>query len=256
MPCAAATALPSSTRPVTSARRPGRSQTRPCVRPVSAPIGFVDGVEDHLAPLRRRGRRRRPSSGMPPRVQASASARSPPRGGRAAARTGRTSCRPSRPTARGRARAACRPGTSCPRITRSTCSAIVSSLPTPFMHRGDGAVRERVRRRRDRRARRASPSSRRSRSRTAAARPRRSSPAAARRTSPAPESRSPSRVDRVDVRLGEVERPHLDVVERGEVRREERADRAAADDADSHDAVSSGIGADGSHGRAAARGRR
>ena len=45
MPCAAATALPSSTSPETSARRSGRSQTRPCVRPVSAPIGFVDALK-------------------------------------------------------------------------------------------------------------------------------------------------------------------------------------------------------------------
>jgi hypothetical protein len=52
----------------------------------------------------------------------------------------------------------------------------------------------------------------------------------------------PVAVDRVDVRLEEVECPHLDVVEGGEVRREQRADRSAADDADSHDAGSpSGI---------------
>ena len=42
------------------------------------------------------------------------------------------------------------------------------------------------------------------------------------------------RVDRVDVRLEEVERPDLDVVERREVGREERPDGAAADDADPH----------------------
>ena len=53
-------------------------------------------------------------------------------------------------------------------------------------------------------------------------------------TSPAPESRSPSRVDRVDVLAREVVRPDLDVVELREVRREQRPDRAAADDADPH----------------------
>src|SRR5262249_6068631 len=71
MPCAAATALPSSTIPVTSARRSGRSHTRPCVSPVSAPIGFVDALKitfRHCGP--------RASStacaGIPPRVHASA----------------------------------------------------------------------------------------------------------------------------------------------------------------------------------------
>ena len=48
------------------------------------------------------------------------------------------------------------------------------------------------------------------------------------------------RADRVDVRLREVEGPHLDVVERGEIGREQRPDRAAADDADPHGAVPSG----------------
>ena len=45
--------------------------------------------------------------------------------------------------------------------------------------------------------------------------------------------------DRVDVGLVEVERPYLDVVEGGEVGGEERTDGAAADDADSHEALSS-----------------
>ena len=53
-------------------------------------------------------------------------------------------------------------------------------------------------------------------------------------TSPAPVSRRPSRLIAVDVELVEVERPHLDVVEQREVRREERADRTASDDADPH----------------------
>ena len=42
------------------------------------------------------------------------------------------------------------------------------------------------------------------------------------------------RVDRVDVLAREVVRPDLDVVELREVRREERPDGAAADDADPH----------------------
>src|SRR6266511_1112782 len=45
MPCAAATAFPSSTSFVTSARRSGRSQTRPWVRRVSAPSGFVAALK-------------------------------------------------------------------------------------------------------------------------------------------------------------------------------------------------------------------
>ena len=53
-------------------------------------------------------------------------------------------------------------------------------------------------------------------------------------TSPAPESRRPSRLIAVDVELVEVERPDLDVVEQREVRREQRADRAAADDRNPH----------------------
>ena len=42
-------------------------------------------------------------------------------------------------------------------------------------------------------------------------------------------------VDRVDVWLGDVVCPNLDVVELSEVRREERADGTAADDTDSHE---------------------
>ena len=44
----------------------------------------------------------------------------------------------------------------------------------------------------------------------------------------------PVRVDRVDVRLRDVVRPDLDVVELREVRREQRPDCSAADDADPH----------------------
>ena len=46
-------------------------------------------------------------------------------------------------------------------------------------------------------------------------------------------------LDRVDVRLVEVEGPHLDVVERGQVGGEERPHGAAADDADPHEPVPS-----------------
>ncbi len=45
----------------------------------------------------------------------------------------------------------------------------------------------------------------------------------------------PVRVDRVDVRLRRVVRPDLDVVELREIRREQRADCAAADDTDPHE---------------------
>src|ERR1044072_1710676 len=45
IPCAAATALPSSTSPETSLRNAASSHTRPCVSPVSAPIGFVAALE-------------------------------------------------------------------------------------------------------------------------------------------------------------------------------------------------------------------
>ncbi len=44
----------------------------------------------------------------------------------------------------------------------------------------------------------------------------------------------PARVDRVHVVLRQVVRPHLDVVEQREIRREERPDGPAADDADPH----------------------
>ena len=50
--------------------------------------------------------------------------------------------------------------------------------------------------------------------------------------------------DRVDVRLVEVERPHLDVVERREVCREQRPHGTAADHADPHCVSPSGAGAD------------
>ena len=53
-------------------------------------------------------------------------------------------------------------------------------------------------------------------------------------TSPAPVRRSPSRLIGVDVVAHQVVGPHLDVVERPEIGGEQRADRAAADDAHLH----------------------
>ena len=77
------------------------------------------------------------------------------------------------------------------------------------------------------------PSSRRSRTRRAGSRrvARRVRPPGdlARADEPEPVTR-----DRVDVRLVEVERPHLDVVQRREVCREQRPDGTAADHADPH----------------------
>ena len=75
-PCAPATAFPSSTSALTIARRSGRSHA--AVRePGERADGVRRGVEDDLAPLRRPGVRDR-RVGMPPRVHASASARSRP----------------------------------------------------------------------------------------------------------------------------------------------------------------------------------
>ena len=124
-------------------------------------------------------------------------------------------------------------GKVVPRITRSTCAAIASSLPTPFcteatlpsanawavasiaaavcMHfvatipksqAGSSAASVVARRRPVDLARAGEP--------------------------------QPVAVDRVDVRAVEVVRPDLDVVEPGQVRREQRPDGAAADDAHPH----------------------
>ncbi len=111
MPCAAATAFPSSTRPVTSARR-SRPLADAAVGEAGERADRIGGrVEDDLAPLRparvldrvRRASRRACMRRRAARPRRTASAR----------RTGRTSCRPGRPTARGPARAASRPGRSC-----------------------------------------------------------------------------------------------------------------------------------------------
>ena len=129
IPCAAATALPSSTSPETSARRSGRSQTRPCVRPVSAPIGFVDALK---ITFRHCGPRASATAfaGIPARVQASAR-RSTARAGRGSSYgpnvvspcTSHCTCPGSRSLPAGNV---------VPRMTRSTCAASVSSLPSPF----------------------------------------------------------------------------------------------------------------------------
>ena len=257
MPCAAATAFPSSTSPVTSARRSGRSQTRPCVRPVSAPIGFVEALK---MTLRHCG----------PRASSTACRRHPGARARVGEALDLAERRPlvvraerrvalARPTARGPARAASRPGRSCRGSRARRAAAIVSSLPSPFWtvatqpsakacavaaiagsvciafvatmpksHGGSSAA--------SLVARGGGPT-----------------------TSPAPESRRPSRLiaatcsslrsnaqtstssssDRFaansdHVQLVQVERPDLDVVEQRQVRREQRPDRPAADDRDPH----------------------
>ena len=108
-------------------------------------------------------------------------------------------------------------------------------LVADAVHHGrDRAVGERVRGRLRSPTRRASPWWRRCRSRTTAVLRRRSWRGGGRARRRRPESVSPFAFDRVDVRLVEVECPDLDVVERRQVGGEQRADRAAADDADSH----------------------
>ena len=223
IPCAAATALPSST-----SARDELAQVRPLAHPaVREARQRADRVrrrvEDHLAPLGRapvgdRGGRH------PARVQASASARSRRPGRRLAPRTGRRWCLPSRPTARRRARAACPPGRSCRgsrarRAARSSPRCRRRSSRTPRHRRRTRARSRRVRHRR------ASPSWRRCRSR------RREAAAAsvvacgyAVTLSRADQLQSVL-FDSVDMRFVQIERPHLDIVERGQVRGEQRARR-------------------------------
>ncbi len=128
-----------------------------------------------------------------------------------------------------------------PRITRSTCWAIASSLPSPFctdatqppakacavasaaadvciafvatIPKSHGGSSDGVRRR-----------------------------ANFSDNVPGAGEPEPVRVDRVDVLLREVVGPDLDVVELRQVRREQRPDRAAADDADPQRRVPSGHG--------------
>src|SRR3954449_7301448 len=130
MPWAAATAFPSSTSAVTSARRAGSSHTRPCVRPVRAPIGFVDALK---ITLRHCGPRASATAdaGMPPRVHASASRSISSRAaGRGSNGPKVVSPLTSHWTCPG---ATILPaGKVVPRITRSMCAAMASSLPRPF----------------------------------------------------------------------------------------------------------------------------
>ena len=130
IPNAVATATPSRTSAVISARVAGSSHRRPCVRPVSAPSGLLAALKIsfvHCAP-------RASASALvaiPPRVIASA------RRSTSSSDAGRPSNGPiqvSPPvsicTTPG---AITRPaGKVVPRITRSTRSAISSSFPTPF----------------------------------------------------------------------------------------------------------------------------
>ena len=232
MPCAAATALPSSTSRETSRRSVGPLADAAVREPGERAERVRRRVEDHLAPLR--------AARVGDRVRRHAAAR---------AGVGEPLDlleRRRRSLERAERRVALHvplhdagrddlPG----RERRAADHALDVRgehllVADPVLHGRDAAVGERVRGRGDRRRRCASPSSRRCRSRTAAARLRRSSRAAGRRTSPAPVSRSPSRLIASTCSLRQVVGPDLDVVERREVRREQRADRAAADDADLH----------------------
>ena len=169
----------------TSARRSGRSQTRPCVRPVSAPIGFVAALKITLrhcagrasatarAPASRRGCRRRRA------------ARSPRRGrGRGSNGPNVVSPFTSHWTTPGLEQLAGREGRAADHALDVLGERLL--VADAVHHRGDGAVGERVRGGRDRRVgvhrlrRDDAEVARRELGR------RRSSPAGARRTSPAP----------------------------------------------------------------------
>ncbi len=130
MPCAAATALPSSTSPETSARRSGRSHTRPCVRPVSAPIGFVDALK---MTLRHCGPRASCTAavGIPPRVHASAR-RSTSANGAGCGSNGPIVVSPFTSHCTWPGATIFPAGNVVPRITFPTCSASASSFPSPF----------------------------------------------------------------------------------------------------------------------------
>ena len=148
IPCAAATAFPSSTRPETSARRSGRSQTRPWVRPVSAPIGFVEALK---ITLRHCGPRASSTAcaGIPARVHASASRSTSASGVRSSYGPSVVSPFTSHCTCPGSSSFPA--GKVVPRITRSTCSGDRLLVAEPVLDGGDAAVREGVRGRRDRR---------------------------------------------------------------------------------------------------------
>ena len=132
-------------------------------------------------------------------------------------------------------------GNVVPRITRETWRASVSSLPTPFITdaTAPSAKACAVAASADVRVHRLG--------RDDAEVTRRQRGGVARRTKAGVDAagareREPVALDRVDVSLVEVERPHLDVVEGRQVGGEQRADGAAADNADSHGEDSSGVG--------------
>ena len=148
IPCATATALPSSTRPETRARRSGRSQTRPWVRPVSAPTRFVEALKVTLRHWRTRvGRGRRRHAGARARLRQQGDLVD----GIGRGSYGPKVVSPSRPTGRRPARAACPPGTRRP-ADHALDVGGERLLVADAVHDGrDGAVRERVRRCADRR---------------------------------------------------------------------------------------------------------
>ena len=214
-------------------RRAGSSQTRPCVRPVSAPTGFVAALK---ITLRHCGPRASATAfvGSPARVHASAS-RSTSSIGAGLGSKGPIVVSPFTSHCTCPGSSTLPAGNVVPRITRSTCARDHLLVADPVLHRADRALARRRARSPRSPARCASPSSRRSRSSHGGQlgrRPR--SRADGRRPRPAPESRSPLALIASTWSCAEVVRPHLDVVEQREVRREERPDGAAADDADPH----------------------
>ena len=108
----------------------GSSQTRPCVSPVSAPIGFVAALK---ITFRHCGPRASATAcvGIPARVHASAS-RSISASGAGRGSNGPIVVSPLTSHCTWPGSRIFPAGNVVPRITRSTCSAIASSLPTPF----------------------------------------------------------------------------------------------------------------------------
>ena len=226
MPCAAATALPSSTSAVTSARSAGSSQTRPCVRPVRAPTGFVAALK---ISLRHCG----------PRASATAVGRHPGARARVGEPLDLVDRRRLRLEGADRRVAlhvpldvarlddpAGREGRAADHALDVLRDRLL--VADPVLHRADGAVRERVRRRGDagsvciafvatipKSQAGSSPGSRRRAQ-------------ACRRPRPRPESRRPCVVDRVDVllRRGRTPRPRRRRAAPGSPRRASRRRRS------------------------------
>ena len=183
-------------------RSPGRSQTRPWVRPVSAPIGFVEALKmtlRHCGP-RLEGPERRVALDVPLHH---AGLHDPARRKRRAADhaldVARDRLLVPKPVLDGRD-AAVREGMGCGCDRR---------LGVHGLRRDDAEVA------------------------------RGQLGGVARRAGPAddvPGAREPqaAAVDRGDMELVQVERPHLDAVEQGEVRREQRPNRPTAHDRDPH----------------------